>query len=82
MPALTGLIVMVVVPDEPVLFVSPEYIAVRVGLPAILSEYETEHEPDDKVHEVGVKAPPEDDDERLTVPVGLYPVTVAVHVVL
>jgi hypothetical protein len=81
-PGEDELTVIVVLVDEPRLFVSPEYIAVRVGLPAIVSEYETAHEPDDKVHEVGVNAPPEDDDEKLTVPVGLYPVTVAVHVVL
>ena len=73
--------VIVVEPDEPALFASPEYVAVMVGLPAILSEYETEHDPDDRVHEVGLKAPPEEDDEKLTVPVGLEPVTVAVHVV-
>lgn len=52
------------------------------AVPIAVSVYVTEHLPIESVQDaVGVKVPVELDVENVTVPVGSYPVTVAVHVV-
>ena len=61
---------------------SPEYVAVIVGVPTAESVYVTEHDPEDRVHVLlPVNDPVESDVANVTVPVGDDPVTVAVHVV-
>ena len=50
-----------------------------VRLPTAVAVAVVEHEPDDRVHEVGLNERPEPLHD--TLPVGLEPVTVAVHVV-
>jgi len=55
---------------------------VIVGVPPVVSEYSTEHWPDERVHcpLEGLKAPVPLEDVKVTVPVGDKPVTVAVQV--
>ena len=76
------MIVTWVVPWLPALFRSPLYIAVMVGVAAPVSVYVTWHCPDERVHEATVNEPVAEFVLKLTVPVGLSPVTDAVHVVV
>jgi hypothetical protein len=72
-----------VVPELPALYPSPEYVAVIVGVPAALSVYVTVHDPAKSVHGSDVNEPVNGSDVVIeTVPPGLDPVTVAVHVVI
>jgi hypothetical protein len=71
------------VSELPRLLESPEYVTVMVSVPGGSSEKLTEQLPDTRVHwSDGLKTPVELLLENVTYPVGEFPVTVAVQVVL
>ena len=79
--AKTNVIVTVSVPELAPLLLSPPYEHSIATLPAELPVAVTLHDPEESVHvDEENDTPPEPLCDHVTVPVGLLPVTVAVHV--